>query len=65
MCVRACVCHSSHGRGLQRFRLSATVSGHHSAPAVWQDARIISGDGGRERGSRMEESKGEKGREGQ
>lgn len=34
-------------------------------PAVWQDARIISGDGGSKRGSRMEESKGEKGREGQ
>lgn len=65
MCVCVPVCHRSHEGGLQHFRLSATVSGHHSALAVWQDVRIISEDGGSERGSRMEESKGEKGREGQ
>lgn len=64
MYVCVCVCHSTPGRGLQRFRLSATVSGHHSA---WQCGRtrgsLVDTEGAREGAEwrRVKEKRGERG----
>lgn len=62
--VCVCVCHCTPGRGLQCFRLSATVSGHHSA---WQCGRtrgsLVDTEGAREGAEwrRVKEERGERG----
>lgn len=68
--VYVCVCVSQHswkgGGGAAVFPPECDCQWASLSLAVWQDARIISGHGGSERGSRMEESEGGTGeREGQ
>ena len=64
-CLCVCACVSQHSwKGAAAFPPECDCQWASLSLAVWQDARIISGHGGSERGSRMEESKGGKGREG-
>lgn len=59
------VCMSQHSwKGDAAFPPECGCQWASLSPAVWQDAGIISGDGGGERGSRKEESKEEEKKKG-
>lgn len=59
-----CLCHDTPGRGLQRFRLSATVSGHHSTLQCGRTrGSLVETEGAREGAEwrRAKEKRGERG----